>query len=71
VAKLKTYFEQVPLEVVKRILKRSHAEKSGRVGVTEGTNIERKELKFPEWQKPLHDLFLEPLAKSCVKKHER
>jgi len=60
VARPKTYFEQVPLAVVKRILKEQAAQRKTALLRHRGTpTLSEEDLKYPEWQKPLQDLLLE------------
>jgi hypothetical protein len=60
VAKPKTFFEQVPLVVVKKIVEEEAIpKKTVVVKLRRDTNTEQEELQFPEWQKPLQDLILE------------
>ena len=56
----KTYFEQVPLAVVKRIVEEQDGQrKTDVLSHGETPTMSEKKLEYPEWQKPLQDLILE------------
>jgi hypothetical protein len=66
----KTYFEQVPLEMVNKLLEEQSRMSHSTVGEGDETAMTAGGLELPEWQAPLQELILEFDCEKFYKKQQ-